>query len=106
MQMWKILVNGWTENRVPITQERERPEGAERVCNLIGRTTVSNNYTPRASKDLTTNKRVHMERPMAPAAYLAEEGLVGHQWAKVLDPVNAYCPSVGECPSSEARVGG
>ena len=27
-----------------------------------------------------TNQRVHMEGPMAPAAYVAEDDLVGHQW--------------------------
>ena len=35
---------------------------------------------PRAPRDYTTNQRVQMEQPMAPAAYVAEEGLVGHQW--------------------------
>jgi len=25
-------------------------------------------------------QRVHMRRPMTPAAYVAEDGLVGHQW--------------------------
>ena len=28
----------------------------------------------------TTKQRVHMEGPMALAAYVAEDGLVGHQW--------------------------
>ena len=28
----------------------------------------------------TTNQRVHMEELMAPVAYVAEDGLVGHQW--------------------------
>jgi hypothetical protein len=27
-----------------------------------------------------TNQRVHIEGLMAPAAYVAEDGLVGHQW--------------------------
>jgi hypothetical protein len=31
---------------------------------------------PGASGDWTTNQRVHM----APSAYVAEDGLVGHQW--------------------------
>jgi hypothetical protein len=33
-------------------------------------------------RDWTTNQRVHMERPMAPAAFVAEDGLVGYQWEK------------------------
>jgi hypothetical protein len=36
--------------------------------------------TPRAPMDKTTNQRVHMEGPMAPAAYVAEDGIVRHQW--------------------------
>ena len=35
---------------------------------------------PRAPRNLTTNQRIHLEGPMAPAVYLAEDGLVGHQW--------------------------
>ena len=43
---------------------------------------------------------------MAPAAYVAEDGLVGHQWEeKALGPVKALCPSVGECQGQEAGVG-
>ena len=33
----------------------------------------------RAPRDWTTNQRIHMEGPMA-LAYVAEDGLVGHQW--------------------------
>ena len=37
---------------------------------------------PRAPGDWTTNQRVHMEGPMALATYVAEDGLVGHQWVE------------------------
>jgi hypothetical protein len=36
--------------------------------------------TPRAPRDQTTNQRGHMEGPMAPAAYVAKDGLAGYQW--------------------------
>ena len=36
--------------------------------------------SPELAGDWTTNQRVHMEGPMAQAAYVAEDGLVGHQW--------------------------
>jgi hypothetical protein len=39
---------------------------------------------PGAPRDWTTNQRVHMEGPMAPAPYVAEGGLVGHQWEERL----------------------
>ena len=35
---------------------------------------------PGAPGDWTTNERVHMEGPMALAAYVAEDGLDGHTW--------------------------
>ena len=35
---------------------------------------------PRASTMQTTNQRVHMEGPMAPATYVAEDYLIWHQW--------------------------
>ena len=34
----------------------------------------------RAPRDQTNNQKLHMEGPMAPATYVAEGGLVGHQW--------------------------
>jgi hypothetical protein len=36
--------------------------------------------TPRAPKDWTTNQRIHMEQPIVLDTYVAEDGLVGHQW--------------------------
>jgi hypothetical protein len=42
--------------------------------------TVTSGQTPRAPGDWATNQRIHMDQPMAPAAYMAEDGLVGHQW--------------------------
>jgi hypothetical protein len=35
-------------------------------------------YQP--TRSLRALKRVHMERPMVPATYVAEDGLVGHLW--------------------------
>jgi hypothetical protein len=43
-----------TESRDPNGKVRAKTEGAERVCNLIGRTTISINQTPpllRAPRD-------------------------------------------------------
>jgi hypothetical protein len=53
---------------------------------------MSQQVPPRAPRDKTTNQRVHVEGPMAPAAYVAENGLVGHQWEErplVLRRLNA-----------------
>jgi hypothetical protein len=46
---------------------------------------------------------------MAPVAYVAEDGLVGHQWEmgeEALGPVKARCPSVWECQDREAGLCG
>jgi hypothetical protein len=38
-----LTANHWTEHRDPNGGVRERTEGAEGVCNPIGRTTISTN---------------------------------------------------------------
>ena len=59
---------------------RERSDGGEGGCNPIGRRTISTYQTPlpRDFRDYT-NQGVHMEGPMAPAAYVAEKGLFWNQ---------------------------
>ena len=42
---------------------------------------------------------------MALAAYVAEDGVAGHQ-GEALGSVKALCPSVGECQGQELGVGG
>jgi hypothetical protein len=49
MQM--LTATPWTEHRVPNGGVRERTERAEGVCNLIARTTISVNQTPRDLRD-------------------------------------------------------
>ena len=44
---------------------------------------------------------------MSLAAYVAEDGLVGHHWGeRPLGIANVICPSSGECQGQEAGVGG
>jgi hypothetical protein len=45
---------------------------------------------------------------MALAAYVAEDGLVSHQWVErpSLGPVNFLCLSMKECQGQEVGVGG
>ena len=57
---------------------------AEGVCSPMGGATVSTGQIPRSSGDWTTNQRVHMKGPMVLATYVAEDGLVGHQWEEWL----------------------
>jgi hypothetical protein len=59
----------------------------------------------RAPGDWTTNQRVRMEGPLAPVAYVAEDGPVGHQWEERplgLRVFNAQCRGM---PGQEDRSG-
>jgi hypothetical protein len=60
---------------------RGRAEGAEGVCKSIGRTTISTNQSPQSSQGLNHQpKNIHMEGPLTPAAYVAEDYLIWLQW--------------------------
>ena len=44
---------------------------------------------------------------MSLAAYVAEDGLVGHHWEeRLLDLANMICPSTGECQGQEVGICG
>jgi hypothetical protein len=60
---------------VPNRGVRERIEGAEGVCNPIGRTRISNNQSPQSFQELNFQPKSSQGRPMAPAAYVAEDSL-------------------------------
>ena len=53
----------------------------------VGGATVSTIQTPEARGDWTTHQRVHIERLMALAVYVAEDGLGTSMGGAVLDPV-------------------
>jgi hypothetical protein len=57
---------------------RERTEGA---VGVIEGTTISTNQNLQSSQGLNHQSMwVHIERLMAPAAYVAEDDLVGYLW--------------------------
>jgi hypothetical protein len=78
--MWILAANYCTEHGSPSGRVRRRTKGAEGICNPIGKTTISTNQMPQSSQGVNYQQKVHMKGPMAPAAYVAEDGLVGHQW--------------------------
>jgi hypothetical protein len=48
-----------------------------------------------------------MEILFAPAEYVTEDDIVGHQWKeRPFGPVKVLCPSVGEFQNREAGMGG
>ena len=52
IQMWILAVNHQNELWDPNVEVRGRTEGAEEVCNIIGKTTISTNQTPQSSQEL------------------------------------------------------
>jgi hypothetical protein len=82
IQRWMFSANHWAEHRVPNERARESTHGAEGVCSVIGGTTIWTNQCPQSYLGLNHQpKRTH-GGPMVLAAYVAEDGLVGHQWEK------------------------
>jgi hypothetical protein len=72
---------------------RESIQGAKRICNPIGGTTVLTNQYPLELVSL--------------AAYVSEDGLAGHQWKeRPIGRANFICLSTGECQGQEVGVGG
>ena len=72
---------------------REITQGAKGNCNPIGGTTIwTNQYPPEL---------------MSLAAYVSEDGLVGHQWKeRPIGRANFICLSTGERQGQEVGVGG
>ena len=79
-----LAANYWTERGVPdggLEKELKELRGfatpwREQQCQLA-RPSPNPHLAPR---DGTTNQRMHIEGHMALAKYVAEDGLVGHQW--------------------------
>jgi hypothetical protein len=69
-----------TECGDPNGEDKAKTVGAEGVCNLIGRTTIS------TKKDLPTLPGTNHQPkntqgvPMAPVGYVAEDCLIWHHW--------------------------
>jgi hypothetical protein len=91
LQKWMLTVSYWMERRAPNEGGRESTQGAKRVCNLIGGTIWTNQYLP----DLSL------------VAYVAEDGLVGHQLEdRPLVLGRSYASVQENTRATEAGVGG
>jgi hypothetical protein len=75
-----LATNHWTEHRDSNGGVSKRTVGAEGVFNPIGRTTISTNQTSQSSQGVKHQPKVHIEGLIAPSAYVAEDGLIWHQW--------------------------
>jgi hypothetical protein len=82
------------EHRAPNGGARESTQEAEEVCNSIGGGDNNMNYPVPPGL-------------MSLAAYVAEDGLVGHHWEeRTLGLANFICPSTWERQCQEVGVGG
>jgi hypothetical protein len=81
------------EHRAPNGGARESTQGAKGICKPIGGTTIwTNEYPPEL---------------MSLAAYVSEDGLVGHQWKeRPIGRANFICLSTGKCQDQEVGGGG
>ena len=97
IQRQMLATNHWTECGIPNGGVRERTEGAEGVCNPIGRTTMSTNQTPQSSQGLNHQpKSTHGE--MHSSSHIRSRGWpCGTPIRKALGPVKCQCHSVWEC---------
>jgi hypothetical protein len=76
------------EYRAPNGGTRESTQGAKGVCNPIGE----------QQYELTSNP----PELVSLAAYVSEEGLVGHHWIeRPIGLANFICLSTGECQGQE-----
>jgi hypothetical protein len=72
---------------------RASNQGAKGICNPIGATTILTTQDPPELVSL--------------AAYVSEDGLVGHQWKEsLIGRANFICLSIGEHKGQEVGVGG
>jgi hypothetical protein len=97
---WMLTANHWTEQGVSNEGVRERTEVTERVCNPIGRTTMSTNQTPWSSQRLNHQpKNTHGGTHSSSCICQASMG------GEAFGPVKAHCSSIGECLGREVGVG-
>jgi hypothetical protein len=90
---WMLTISYWMEHRAPNGGARESNQEAKGICNPIGGTTL---WTTQYPPELVSL-----------AAYVAEDGLVGHQWKeRPIGHANFICLSTGECQGQEVGVGG
>ena len=100
IQILMHAVNQQTEHRDPRGGVRGRTYGAEGVCNSIGRTPILASQTPPPKTSQGLN---HQPKSTYGGTHVSSctcsRGLpyLASMWEEALGPVEAWCPSVGEC---------
>jgi hypothetical protein len=90
--------NHQTEHRDPNGGVRGRTEGTEGSCNPIGKAIISTNHIPQSSQELNHQpKSSHGETHGSSCICSRELPYLAPIGGETLGPVEAQCPSVGEC---------
>jgi hypothetical protein len=90
-----LTVSYWMDHRAPHGGARESIQGAKGVCNPIGGKTILINEYPHTHPELRFL-----------AAYVSEDGLVGHHWKeRRIGLENFICLSTGEHHGQQVGVG-
>jgi hypothetical protein len=102
IQRQMLVANHWTEHKFSNGVVRQRTEGAEGVCNTIGRTTISTNQTPQSSQGLNYQSRsthggTHASSSICNRGWPCWASMGG----QALGFVKARCPRVGEFEGGE-----
>jgi hypothetical protein len=107
IQRQMLIANHWTELGVPNGVlkggVRGRTEGAEGICNSIGRT-ISTNQNSQSSQGLNHQPRsthVHGSSCICSRGWPSQLSM----GREAFGPVKPWCPSVGEFKGREAEVG-
>jgi len=105
--MWMLAANHRAEHENCNGGVKGRTEGAEGVCNPIGRTTISTNQIPQSSQGLNHQlKNTH--RGTHGSSCICSRGwhCLASKKGEALGPVNTTrCPSIGTRYDGGARVG-
>ena len=106
IQLRMLAVNHWTDHGDLKERTRERTEGAERVCNLIGGTTLPPNQILQNSQGLKRQPlNTHGENHGS--SYICSRGwhCLASMWEEAFGPVKVPFPSVEECQGAKMGVG-
>ena len=99
-----LTANHRTEHRVPDGGVRQGTKRAEGVCSpMVGEQQCQPVRSPQSSWGLDHQPKSTMEGAMA--VYVAEDGLVGHQWEERPLVLGCSMPQCKRMPGQEARSG-
>ena len=109
IEIQMFTTNHWTKHRDPNEGIRRRTEGAEGICNPIGRTTISTNQTlhpPELPGTKQPIKEYTWRNPGSCSICSRGWPCQASMGGEALGTLIAQCPCVGLCQGGEVGVGG